>query len=182
MTTRNSKHRRRVGVLSVALAVGALTLWPQVVLRADSSGPTSQKPSGEGRRQGTSQGTAAMDPIVINSDVGETFEPAPAGTVALRGADDVFTSFASLVGSDLTAPPKDVSVQLGWLTLPVGHVEPDYTSMAYTAKHQLVWSFSTPGCGASRGRNASKAATRGVAWLFLDVDTAEEIDYTCQLG
>jgi hypothetical protein len=115
---------------------------------------------------------------VIDAAIGESFQPALGDTVAPRSSNDVYAAYANRNDSERTTPPENVHVQLGWLTLPIGNVGPD-DSPAYTAKDELVWSYSWESCPATTlpAKSPPKVC---VAWLFLDAATGEDIDQTWQ--
>lgn len=115
--------------------------------------------------------------VTIDPSVGETFAPPPPSAAVGMSAQDAWTRYAAQNGSDATAIPSGVSVQLGQLTLPDGPGTDG--SMRYTANNELAYGYSWHSCPASTLQPSSDNDPC-IEWLFLDANTGQQIDQTWQ--
>ena len=77
--------------------------------------------------------------------------------------------------------PSNVTVRLGFLTLPLGPSGPN-GSEAYTAHNELAYGFSWHNCPVSRNPKVKKLPPNPcVEWNFLDANTGRQIDDTWQM-
>lgn len=126
--------------------------------------------------------------ITINSQIGMTFAPAPAGAAPALTADQAWAQEAAAEGSSGTTIPPGVTVQLGLLTLPVGPANAESSGLvtsngtAYTALNQLAYGYSWHSCPMSTLPNATLPPNPCIEWEFLDANTGHLIDDTWQMG
>ncbi|HET7173826.1 MAG TPA: hypothetical protein VFI30_06075 [Nocardioidaceae bacterium] len=164
-------------LVAVAVAVTITITTPLVLnrVRGDhSQGGRTMAVTHHIRRSVTA---TADEQVVIDSSIPETFVSAGPTVTAGMSARAAWQAYARLNGSSVEAPPSDVTVQLGYLTLPVGAGDPG----EFTANGQLTWSYHWQSCAPSTGLNPSPApTTQCVEWLFLDASTGTEIDNTWQ--
>lgn len=153
-----------------------LTLFPLMVVTA-----CSQEHRIDSVRSPASSQSAA--PIVIDSEISETFTPAPAGTSSTLTAGEAFRRFSAKASSKATSRGDGFTETLGFLTLPTGR------QGEFTADNQLVWAYEGPSsCAMSTGPSPA-AETNHLPqstcqpthqWLFLDAGTGEDVDSTYQ--
>src|SRR6266542_2207708 len=99
--------------------------------------------------------------ITINSQIGMTFAPSPAGAAPALTAEQAWAQEEAAEGSSDTTIPSDVTVQLGLLTLPVGPANADTSGLvtsngtAYTALNELANGYSWHSCPMSTLPNAT---------------------------
>lgn len=118
--------------------------------------------------------------IVIDPQVGEVFEPAPASAAPALTAQQVWAKYATLIGAKTTAIPAHVTVELGLLTLPIGPSGPKGIEI-YTAYRQLTYGYSTHACPKSMNPHiTSLPANPCIYWDFLNANTGRQIDSTYQ--
>lgn len=165
--------RRHLPAILAVMAVAALLLVPAALSwRAHVSVGGTPKAA---RHVVPQLATASADQVVVDSTVGEVFVPSATAPAPLT-ADAAFSRYASINGSGVTAPASGVTVELGYLTLPVGAGTPG----EYVANHELVWSFHWPACPPSTLPGGTAPTSTCVEWLFLDAATGAQIDQTWQ--
>src|SRR5262249_35800020 len=115
-------HRRRWIAPALAAATIAALSTSFALFTGSGSGHTSAThPLAEVPAAASNAAPApAASSVLIDPSVSETFTPAAASVAAQVGANNAFAHYAKLNGSSLTSPPQNVTVQLGYLTLPVG--------------------------------------------------------------
>lgn len=118
--------------------------------------------------------------VIIDPQVGEVSEPAPATAAQGLTAGQAWAHYASLQGGHTTEVPGGVTVEMGLLTPPIGPHGPN-GAVAYTAYRRLAYGYASHACPKSRNsRVTSLPANPCVYWDFLDADTGRQIDSTFQ--
>ena len=173
-TAQRSRSSAKVVSVVFALLVAAAGLAAVAVGFQDD--PGERRASSSPRRVVAS---APEDAIVIDPGVGETFSPAPASASPAMTAEQAWLAWTERNASDRTTIPPDVTVQLGLLTLPIGHSGPD-GAMEYQAHDRMVWGYQAPYCGPALNPYAPPPDPPCTRWIFLDADTGEEVDVTWQ--
>lgn len=124
----------------------------------------------------------ANDEYIIDPTVGETFTAATSSERSNTGVISPAEAYRRYSGRPVNIP-SSTTVQLGYLTLPLGAGDPD----GYTAKDQLVYAYTSTSCGPqimpppAPGNDAPASQTSVsscVEWLFLDASTGDMVDLT----
>ncbi|HET7385867.1 MAG TPA: hypothetical protein VFJ19_04295 [Nocardioidaceae bacterium] len=171
--------RKTTSIVMASVAAVAAIVIPAVLVSGGhgSGGKRGISPVSTNASGASPKVLSNANPVVIDSSIPETFTRANSNATAPMSADAVFTEYAKANGSALQRPPSNVNVQLGYLTLAVGAGDPG----AYTAKDELVWSFSSSSCPPNLGMvTPAPSSNPCVEWLFLDATTGQEIDDTWQ--
>jgi hypothetical protein len=159
------KTARRVAVLGVVAlaAVLGMALLPRQGHRAAADDPLPWTPA----------------PITIDSDIGETFTPAPPPPPFINTqltADEAWAKFAISTSDDpdYSPPPipSRVTVQLGYLTGVYDYVD------------KIVWGYSWHECPLIIGGPGMALTVPAddpcIHWLFLGANRGEQADETWQ--
>jgi hypothetical protein len=133
------------------------------------------------RRTAPAHGMIRIDP-----QIGETF--APVSGAAPLTARQAWARFARLNGSQSTAIPAGVHVQLGLLILPAGPADAPGASHlvqingeAYTAHNELAYGYSSmSGCPTANPWLVAPPHAQCLSWTFLDASSGKQIDSTWQ--
>jgi hypothetical protein len=176
---KRSKIRIIIAVVAVGLVVAAF-----LVVRSQ------QAPARAAARSAQFSGNAL---IVINSQSGMTFSPAPSSLTPTLTAQQAWQAYATHAGSSVITIPSNVSAQLGLFTSPVGPADdPDIVAgatsgltisngEAYSSLNQLVYGYSWHSCPESAAMNvATLPPNPCTEWLFLDANTGQMIVETWQ--
>jgi hypothetical protein len=135
--------------------------------------------AGCGTRPHAHSGSAMTATITIDSDIGETFGPAPATAKPALTAQQAWTG-RTHVSHRRPVIPSGVSAHLGLLTLPIGPTGPGGAE-TYTAHDELVYGFSWHSCPVSRNPKVRRLPRNPcVEWNFVNASTGRQIDETWQ--
>lgn len=171
-----ARRRKWIAPLITAAAVAAIAT-PLALLGHGGS----DHYSGAAQQAGAATDTPpapVSSMVVIDPSVSETFTPAASSSVVSQlSSDAAFQRYAKLNGSTRTTPAQGVTVQLGYLTLPVGGGLPP------TADHELVWAYSWKDQCPAQPDNlnvTSNSLQPCTSWLFLDAASGKQVDWTWQ--
>jgi hypothetical protein len=165
--------QRRNTIIGVAVAV-VLTAGLVVGLTGI---PASSRPA------------RAATTIVIDSNIGETFAPAPRYAAPKLTAEQAFALQRRRHGRRVIPIPAGVTVRLGLLTILAGPTNPHTghvvtkDGIAYAALNELAWGYSWHWCPMSRNPlRPGRVHGPCTRWNFLNADTGREIDENWQQG
>ncbi len=125
--------------------------------------------------------------VTIDSNIGETFAPAPQDAAPKLTAEQAFAQQRRRNGRGVIPIPSGVTVKLGLLTIPAGPTNPHTghvvtkDGIAYAALNELAWGYSWHWCPMSRNPAvAGRVPGPCTRWNFLDANTGREIDEAWQ--
>ena len=139
--------------------------------------------AGCGTRQPAHRDSAASPPHDATVRLGgrTTFSPAPVGARPALTAQGAWARYTKVNTSYTTAAiPRNVSVRLGLLTLPIGPAGPGGRE-AYLAHNELVYGYSWHSCPYSTTA-APPPPSPCIEWNFLDANTGHQIVQTWQMN
>lgn len=109
-----------------------------------------------------------------------TFMPAPAGAKPKLSAQQAWARYTKVDTTYTTAAiPRNVSVHLGVLTIPIGPTGPNGTE-AYLVHNKLVYGYSWHSCPPSTS-GATLPPNPCIEWNFLNANTGHQIVETFQM-
>jgi len=113
--------------------------------------------------------------ITINSQIGETFAPAPTSARPALTASQAWAKFARLNGFKHLSIPRGVTVSLGLFTLASGPPAAN-GSRSYIAKGELAYGYRSHSCPIYENPSVTKPpASPCILWNFLNADTGLQI-------
>jgi hypothetical protein len=129
---------------------------------------------------------AVADTVTIDSNIGETFAPAPQDATPKLTAEQAFAQQRRRNGRSVI-PPSGVTVKLGLLTILAGPTNPhtghvvSKDGIVYAALNERAWGYSWHWCQMSRNP-LRPVRVRGpcTRWNFVDANTGLEINETWQ--
>ena len=160
--------------LSLGITAGQRTSRPAPVVNT----VTGQQPS---------RAASVAETVTIDSNIGETFAPAPQDAAPKLTAEQAFAQQRRRNGRSVIPIPSGVTVRLGLLTILAGPTNPHTghvvtkDGIAYAALNELAWGYTWRWCPMSRNP-LRPGRVRGpcTRWNFLDANTGREIDENWQ--
>jgi hypothetical protein len=169
------KHRNCGRLVLISLACIAISVTLALVVRASL---------------GRAQAVSVVDvtaTIKIGSQVGETFAAPPANAAPRLTAQQAYAKYIRHNDSSETTIPSNMTVRLGFLTLPVGPAD-KYTrnlvtkdGIAYAVLDQLAYGYSWHSCPVYMTlHHMSHPKTPCIEWTFINANTGQQVVTTWQ--
>jgi hypothetical protein len=172
-----------MGFAAVAILAVGLSLGITADLRPSRPAAVADTVAG----QRPSRLAVVAETVTIDSNIGETFAPAPQDAAPKLTAEQAFAQQRRRNGRGASPIPAGVTVKLGLLTILAGPANPHTghvvtkDGIAYAALNELAWGYSWHWCPMSRNP-LRPGRVRGpcARWNFLDVNTGREINENWQ--